>query len=172
MDDDIRIQPVSFAELDPLVRMYDQFEPLGAALSLPPYDADVRRGWIEFALAHRLNLGAFSRDGRSIGHSFLVTDEAHSAELAIFVHQDFRRRGIGTSLLQAMLSWGERAGLRRIWTLTASDNRAALRLQMKCGFRVKDPASPEIVMEIDLPRARPAPALQLERATLVAGLRR
>ena len=102
-------------------------------------------------MGHKGNLAAFSPAGAVVGHCFLVADGAGSAELAIFVHQEFRRRGVGTALVRAALEWGAVAGLRRVWTLTSSDNKAALRMQEKCGFRLTNAAFPETELEIDLP---------------------
>jgi hypothetical protein len=44
-------------------------------------------------------------------------------------------------------------GLRRVWTLTGSENTAALRLQEKFGFRLTNAAFYGIEMEIRLPLA-------------------
>ena len=155
MDADIRIRAVGLPQRDLLIGMYDQFDPLGAALGLPPRGAAALREWIEFALGHKMNLAAFLPAGGVVGHCFLVADKAGSAELAIFVHQKVRRRRVGTALVKASLEWGGVAGLRRVWTLTSCDNKAALRLQETCGFRVTNSALPEIELEIDLPVAYP-----------------
>ena len=123
-----------------LITMYDRFDPPGEALGLPPRAAEARRAWIGEALNHGVNVAAISPSGEIVGHCFLVPDSADSAELAIFVHQDFRRRGIGSALVRAVLASSAATGFRRVWTLTASDNRAAIALQLKCGFRPDEPA--------------------------------
>jgi GNAT superfamily N-acetyltransferase len=151
MDADIRIQSVGLPQRDLLIEMYDRFDPLGAAFGLPPRRAEARSEWVGVALCHKVNLAAFSPAGAVVGHCFLAADKAGSAELAIFVHQEFRRRGVGTALVKAALESEGVAGLRRVWTLTPSDNRAALRMQMKSGFRPANSACPETEMEIDLP---------------------
>jgi RimJ/RimL family protein N-acetyltransferase len=153
MDTDIRIRAVGLPQRDLLIGMYDRFEPLGVALGLPPFREDARRDWVGFALGHKLNLAAFSPAERVVGHCFLVADKAGSAELAMFVHQEFRRRGVGTALVKAALEWGCVAGLRRVWTLTSCDNQAALRVQRKCGFRLTNSTFPETELEIRLPVA-------------------
>jgi GNAT superfamily N-acetyltransferase len=66
------------------------------------------------------------------------------------VHQEFRRRGIGAALLKKALEWGWSAGLERAWAITASDNRAALRLLMSCGFRLMRPDVDVAELDIDL----------------------
>ena len=133
--------------------MYDRFVPLGIALGLPPQRAEARREWIGAALGHTVNLAAFSPAGAVVGHSFLVPDNTGSAELAIFVHHEFRGRGVGTALVKMVLDWGAVEGLRRVWSLTSSDNKTALRLQQRCGFRLTNSASSETELEIDLPVA-------------------
>ena len=150
---DIRIGAVARPQWDLLVKMYDRFEPLGAALGLPPREEETRHEWIEGVLRHRMNLAAFSPAGAAAGHCFLVSDKPGSAEMAIFVHQAFRRRGVATALVKTMLEWGCEEGLRRVWTLTGSENTAALRLQEKFGFRLTNAAFYGVEMEIRLPRA-------------------
>ena len=58
------------------------------------------------------------------------------AEVSVYVGDDFRGCGVGKALLQALIAESEKHG---IWTLqgsTFADNRASLRLQESCGFRV------------------------------------
>jgi phosphinothricin acetyltransferase len=57
------------------------------------------------------------------------------AEVSVYVAEAHRRRGVGRSLLIAVIDESERAG---IWTLqgsTFADNSASLELQRACGFR-------------------------------------
>jgi GNAT superfamily N-acetyltransferase len=133
---DIELRSAGPFERDLLVEMYDKFEPLGGAFGLPPFSADSRREWIVFALSHQLNIVAFAADGAAVGHCFLVANSSGSAEMAIFVRQEYRRQGIGKALVRSALARAAAAGLRRVWSITASENRAALRLQQSCGFRV------------------------------------
>jgi GNAT superfamily N-acetyltransferase len=156
MDKDIRIQSVGLPQRHLVTEMYDRFDPLGGALGLPPLKAEARRHWAELAVSQALNLAAFSPVGDVVGHCFLVTDDSGSAEAALFVHQQFRRRGIGTALLKAVLNWAASVGVRRVWSLTSSDNRPALRLQVNCGFRRRNSAFGETELEIELPVSRAA----------------
>lgn len=151
VDDGIRIGAIGRPERDLLMEMYNWFEPLGVALGLPPRRQEARHEWIEDALRHPIHLAAFAPNGAMAGHCFLVPGNAGSAELAIFVHQDFRRRGIATALINAALERASWEGLRRVWTLTGSDNRAALRLQEKCGFRLTNYGFYGVELETWLP---------------------
>ena len=57
------------------------------------------------------------------------------AEVSVYVGMTSRGRGVGRSLLSALVVGSERAG---IWTLQAGvfpENRASIELHKKCGFR-------------------------------------
>lgn len=57
------------------------------------------------------------------------------AEVSVYVAHDCRGRGVGRSLLSALVDRSEQAG---IWTLQAGvfpENRASIELHKKCGFR-------------------------------------
>ncbi|MBI3670951.1 MAG: GNAT family N-acetyltransferase [Acidobacteria bacterium] len=72
-------------------------------------------------------------EGRVIGHAVLCP-EGDSAEVAIFVHQDSRRHGLGKPLLNKLKNEGQRLGLRRLWGITEPNNVAMLRLAVSLGF--------------------------------------
>jgi GNAT superfamily N-acetyltransferase len=148
---DIQIRAIGPPQRELLIAMYDRFDPLGAALGLPPRTAEARREWTGGALRHPMNVAAFSPAGEVVGHCFLVPDKPSSAEMAVFVHQGYRRRGLGATLLKETLKWGAEAGLRRVWAVTASDNRPALRLQISCGFGLAQSDGSVTEMEINLP---------------------
>ena len=152
---DFLVRAIGPPRRDLLVEMYGGFDPLGAAFGLPPREEERRSEWIDLALSHKMNLAAFATDRAAIGHCFLAADPTGSAELAVFVRQEFRRRGVATELLKAALDWACAEGLPRVWTLTGSENTAALRLQQKLGFRPRNLAFYGIEMEIDLPLRNP-----------------
>jgi L-amino acid N-acyltransferase YncA len=58
------------------------------------------------------------------------------AEVSVYVAEHARGMGVGTALLQVLVSVSEAAGL---WTLQASifpENDASIRMHRRCGFRV------------------------------------
>ena len=87
--------------------------------------------------AHRLVF----RDDHVLGWAALsgVSDRccyAGVAELSLYVAAAARGRGIGRSLLEALIASSEHAGL---WTLQAGifpENAASIHLHRSCGFRV------------------------------------
>ena len=148
---DIQIQTVGPPQGNLLITMYDRFDPLGAALGLPPGTAEARHNWIGNALSQIMNLAAFSKAGEVVGHCFLVADKPGSAEMAFFVHQEYRMRGIGAALIKRALEWGRVAELERVWAMTTADNGAALRLLVRCGFRLRQSDFASVELDIDLP---------------------
>jgi RimJ/RimL family protein N-acetyltransferase len=120
-----------------MLAMYETFEPKGAALGLPPRSS--AGPWLE-------SIGSFpnfivTQRGRIVGHA-VVCPEGDSAEVAVFVHQDHRGRGLGTVLLGALVEEARRLGLRRIWGTTDWDNVPMLRLAHALGFATG--ADPEV----------------------------
>jgi L-amino acid N-acyltransferase YncA len=123
-------------DMEALAAMYATFEPRGGPLGLPPRgDA---RAWLK-SLANDTNFLATAGD-RVIGHAVLcVTGD--SAELAVFVHQEFRGIHLGKRLLVELLAEARQKGLRRVWGMTEPDNLPMLRLAVSLGFvRGSDPA--------------------------------
>ena len=149
--DSLRVRPATPDDREFLLGMYRSFDPLGAAQGLPPRSEEARRIWIDRALQAEINVGAFSTAGDLAGHAFLASSDAGEAELAVFVNQAYRRRGIATALVRAVLQGAEHLGLRRILAMTASENVPALRLLKRCGFRSVRFTFPVMELELELP---------------------
>lgn len=123
-----RARPEDRAALE---AMYATFEPKAEALGLPPLHAPDTVRWLD-QLAAFPNFLAWVGD-RVVGHGAVCAD-GDTAEVAVFVHQDFRNRGIGRRLLNELIAEAQRLGLRRIWGIAAADNVPMLRLAYSCGF--------------------------------------
>jgi GNAT superfamily N-acetyltransferase len=72
------------------------------------------------------------------------------AEIAFFVQQAYRRRGIGTALVKALLRWAEQRGWRRVWAMSVAENVLAMRLLQRCGFCFLKYVLPGIELDIEL----------------------
>jgi len=112
-----------------LAGMYHSFEPKAAAQGLPPRHDPER--WLAGLSVYPNFLAIVG--GRLAGHSVLCADGG-TAEIAVFVHQDFRGRGLGKRLLAEMVHEARRQGLRRVWGVTDLDNVPMLRLARALGF--------------------------------------
>jgi GNAT superfamily N-acetyltransferase len=128
---EIRVGRAQASDHAALEAMYAAFEPKAEALGLPPLHAEDTARWLE-GLSSFPNFLAWEGD-RVVGHGAVCAD-GDSAEVAVFVHQDFRGRGIGRRLLNELIAEAQRLGLRRVWGIAAPDNIPMLRLAYSCGF--------------------------------------
>jgi L-amino acid N-acyltransferase YncA len=132
------------ADQQAIVAMYEIFEPKGACLGLPPRKDPGR--WLD-TLREFPNVVAL-HNGRVIAHAALCA-EKESGEVAVFVHQDYRNRGLGRRLLEALIREARRMGLRRVWGMTELDNVPMLRLAHSLGFvSARDPR--EFYLDLEL----------------------
>ncbi|NLG61599.1 MAG: GNAT family N-acetyltransferase [Candidatus Cloacimonetes bacterium] len=136
------------ADRPALEAMYDGFEPKRGAQGLPPRSIEQIRRWLDRVLPNGEHL-IVEIDGRVRGHVMLVPMEPGTVELANFLHQSVRGRGIGTHANVVATQVARERGHRRIWLSVEPSNRAAIRSYEKAGFR-QLPGSlwaPEIEME-------------------------
>ncbi len=144
-----------------LEAMYADFEPKRAAQGLPPDSPERLRAWLDRVLARGIHL-VVEVGGRVLGHVMLIPmEEPTTIELANFLHQSIRNRGIGTALNRLAAEIAREAGYRRLWLSVEPSNRPAIRSYQNAGFR-QLPGSlwaPEIDMALDLePTTTHAPA--------------
>jgi len=55
----------------------------------------------------------------------------------IVVRSDYRRKGVGTTLLRSLIDYAKRNRINRIYTTINPDNEASIKLHLKAGFNVK-----------------------------------
>lgn len=142
------VRPYAPADRTALEAMYDGFEPKRGAQGLPPRSIEQIRRWLDRVLGAGEHL-LIEIDGRVCGHVMLVPMEPGTVELANFLHQSIRSRGIGTHANVVAVQIARDAGHRRVWLSVEPSNRAAIRSYEKAGFR-QLPGSlwaPEIEME-------------------------
>lgn len=151
-----RIRPYRPEDRAALDVMFEDFDPKRAAQGLPPGDPTRRARWLDGVLAQGHHL-VVEREGVVCGHGMLLPFGTARAELANFLHQSVRNRGIGTALNRALLEVGRQHGVRNVWLSVEPSNRPAVRSYEKVGFRRRAVTawSPELEMEVDLePDAR------------------
>ncbi len=115
-----------------LASMYDTFEPLSEALGLPPKEHARREAWLR-SLGDSLNLVAFV-DGKLAGHLALLAVDEDSAELMCFVHQNFRRQGVATTLVRQAMDQAKTNGFQRVSVFINTHNLGARRGLLRFGF--------------------------------------
>ena len=71
--------------------------------------------------------------GKVVGEASLFMD----GEIAVVVHPNFRRRGIGTALVKNLIEIGKVLGLKTFKFYTLPDNIPMIRIGRKLGFNIK-----------------------------------
>jgi ribosomal protein S18 acetylase RimI-like enzyme len=135
-----------------LIAMYTDFEPKRAAQGLPPVGEAKIRIWLNRVLPKGRHV-VIEANGLVRGHIMLMPHENEGLELANFLHQSIRGRGLGTALNGLALRLAQENGADRVWLSVELSNRAAVRSYENVGFR-RVPGSlwlPEIEMVISLP---------------------
>jgi len=113
--------------------MYEVFVPKDAAFGLPPSNLLRRQTWLDTLLAKGINLVA--RVGEQvIGHMVLMPD-ANKAEMAMFVHQDFRCQGVARLLFRAAVKEMTPHGIETMWAMVGGDNYACAAALRSFGFK-------------------------------------
>lgn len=132
-----------------LAQMYEVFEPKRVAQGLPPLDPGPRERWLDTILAagHHVMVEV---GGQLVGHGMLLPFVTNGAELANFLHQSVRDRGIGTVLNQTLIDLAREKNISRVWLSVEPSNRRAVRSYEKVGFRRRFTSgwAPELEMEV------------------------
>ena len=100
------------------------------------------RQTIEKSIENSLCFGVFTSENKQVGFARVVTDYAVFAWLLdVFIVEDFRGRGLGKMLMNAIMTREDLQGLKR-WGLGTRDAHG---LYEKYGFTAL--SKPEIIME-------------------------
>lgn len=133
-----------------LERMYAEFRPKRAAQGLPP-ESDYAIGrWLDRILPNGEHL-IVEVNAVVCGHVMLMPmDKPSDTELANFLHQGIRGRGIGTALNRFLVAHARDRGYHRVWLSVEPSNIAAIRSYTKAGFKTRSHSlwAPEIEMEV------------------------
>lgn len=152
MNQPYHVRPYRPADRAALEAMYEDFRPKRAAQGLPPAGGERIRRWLERTLGRGLHV-VVEVEGRVLGHAMLIPAGDDGVELANFLHQSVRGRGIGTELNHITVGLARQHGYRRVWLSVKPSNRAAVRSYQNAGFRPLVGASAsgrEIEMEVVL----------------------
>ncbi|WP_330399375.1 GNAT family N-acetyltransferase [Agathobacter ruminis] len=82
----------------------------------------------------------YEEDGVVVGWVAISPSSSRCAykgcvEMSIYVDQNYRGHGIGTSLVKALISQSVKEGFWSIYSAIFSINKASIGLHKKCGFR-------------------------------------
>ena len=116
-----------------------------------PYTEEQEIGWVRKMLAEKARVYSMleKKSGQFIGNVELADGDGTSAELGIAVTAAKQNMGYGTEAVAALTAYGmERLGLERIFLRTDPENRRAIRVYEKCGFRECGRTDRHVCMEM------------------------
>ena len=93
-------------------------------------------------------LAAVDAGGDILGVARLAGDpQGETAEFALLVRSDHQRRGLGRTLMDALIAYAKRRGYRELWGTITADNTRMLDLATDLGFKRKaDPQDPTLTI--------------------------
>jgi L-amino acid N-acyltransferase len=111
---------------------------LTASFDLEPQSLESRRKWFR-SHGGKYPLLAAEVAGRAIGYSSISPyaekpGYSKTVELSIYVHRDFRRRGVGRALMSEILSRAKILGYHSVISLISGDNEPSIELHRGLGF--------------------------------------
>lgn len=106
----------------------------------PPNEAEIRARMAKVASAGLPWLAARNPGGEVLGYAYAGLYHARPAyrltcEDSIYIRDDLRGQGVGTSLLAALIEASEKAGMRQMVALIAGTEAASVALHERAGFR-------------------------------------
>lgn len=134
---DISIRAASIADWEALAALRDLPGVRAGTLRLPFAPPEQTRKWLENLGEGDLVIVA-EFQGAIVGVAGLhrhMGRRRHAADLGMSVHDDYRRRGIGKALLDALIEAADRwLGICRLELTVFTDNEAAIGLYRQAGF--------------------------------------
>lgn len=133
----IEVRGFRDGDREALVDMYVDFDPAQRAQGTPPIGEDAVRDWLDHVLQGPSAVAW--HDDRAVGNVTFVPDGVGRHELAIFVHQDYQRAGIGGRLIRVGLRHARAEGVEQVWLTVEPGKRRALKLYSNVGFDASNP---------------------------------
>jgi GNAT superfamily N-acetyltransferase len=144
------IRDLRDGDVGKLLEMYRRFQPESYMLGVPPSIDPLCIRWINNLVKEQINVIALFNE-KLVGHAAVIdVPGGDFCELILFVHQDFRGRGIGRKLLSEACRRALRLCKKKIWLLVDSNNTTAIKIYYATGFRVARMCGSAYEMEMDL----------------------
>jgi L-amino acid N-acyltransferase YncA len=133
------IRPANPEDVDSITQIYNEaVQKTVATFDTEPKTLQEQRAWFEY---HGLKYPIFvaELDGVVTGWASLSkwSDRcaySDTAEISLYVKEEFRGRGMGRKLLEAIVRQGEKVGLHTVIARIAEGNRVSIHLHELLGF--------------------------------------
>jgi len=136
----VKIRKFRISDKEKLIEMYESLSDDAVRWGSPPYNRErLEKGWLS-NLQNLIAIVAFYKD-KIVGHAqifkFPNPRRKGMGDLIIYLHQDFHNVGLGTAMLTKLIELAKEEGLHRVSLDVIADNKPAIRLYQKFGFKVE-----------------------------------
>jgi putative acetyltransferase len=138
-DREVVVRFLNIDDKNGLLDMFASLSPKALQYSGAPYTMEIIERWIN----NLENMIAFVAEyaGKIVGYAIVYRSPHRSrkgiGDLAIYLHQDFHRVGLGTAMTERLLEQARKDGMHKIQLSVVADNLPAIRLYEKFGFKVE-----------------------------------
>ncbi len=110
-------------------------------LAIDITNEDAVDNWIENIEKQRLHTILVEADGKLVGHGSLIHEEQvwtrHIGGMILLLGRETRGKGLGNILAGELFGYAEEIGLRKIMARMASEQRGAIQIFEKLGFKAE-----------------------------------
>jgi putative acetyltransferase len=120
------------------IEMYESLSAEAVRWGMPPYNRErLEKGWLS-NLQNLISVVAFYKN-KIVGHAqifkFPHPRRKGTGDLVIYLHQGFHNVGLGTAMMNELIALARTEGLHRIGLSVIADNKLAIHLYGKFGFK-------------------------------------
>jgi L-phenylalanine/L-methionine N-acetyltransferase len=138
----LHFRPEQAADTEMLWSMFSTLSESTVSNLIPPFTRERVEGWTKnIDYSKVLAIVAVTGDGRIVAVGSLQFNPQevmrHKAELGLTVYDSYQNRGIGTALLSHLLGIAREMGLKKVHLTVRADNKRAIGLYEKYGFKVE-----------------------------------
>ena len=160
----ITFRPIEKRDLPDRVRWFNKIEVsryLNSNLRKGTSLEEQQEWYARFLKKDDIKMFTIESDGKPVGNVALtnISENDSNAGLFIAIDSAYFGKGIGTKAIQFILDYGfNQLGLHKIWLYVCAENKPAIKLYEKCGFKeegclkdmlkIEDKFYDEIVMAI------------------------
>ncbi len=136
---EVTLRLLKHEDKEQLFGMFTRLSEDALMWSNPPYDEEKISRWMRGAETGLSIVAVFDNNivGIAAVHEYTRPREKGTGGMVIYIHQDFHGGGLGTTMTKDLLPIAAKKGLHRIGLWVIEDNKAAVGLYKKLGFKIE-----------------------------------
>lgn len=136
---DVALRDLRIEDKEKLIDMYASLSSSAVRWAMPPYTREVIERWLG-NLQNLTVIVAFHND-KIVGHAQIFKlphpRRKGTGDTIIYLHQNFHNVGLGTAMLTKLIELAKKEGMHRIGLRVIADNKLAIHLYQKLGFKIE-----------------------------------